>query len=77
MTKSIVFSALLGLVLALAACAQNQAVPPTATAAETTASSLATSGFVPYCGPIWSVERQGYLFIPCPPGIGYTSDFLR
>jgi hypothetical protein len=74
MMKSIVFSALLGLVLGLAACAQNQAPPPIAAASAPT--SL-VNGFVPYCGPIWSVERQGYLYIPCPPGSGYEGQLLR
>ena len=35
-------------------------------------------GFIPYCGPIWSVDRQGYLYIPCPPGsTGYESHMSR
>jgi hypothetical protein len=25
-------------------------------------------GFAPYCGPIWVVDRQGYVAIPCPDG---------
>jgi hypothetical protein len=55
-----------GLVLAsLAGCARP-AVPPPDTAA-----AAAVSGFAPYCGPVWSVARQGYVLIPCPPGSGY------
>jgi len=61
MTRSIVFAALLA--AALAACAQ-QPVPPSAVA-DSSVSSM-TSGFVPYCGPVWSVGKQGYLNIPCP-----------
>jgi len=67
MTKSIVFAALL--VAALAACTRNPAPPPQP-AADTSASSL-ISGFVPYCGPIWVVDKQGYVNIPCPPDSNY------
>jgi hypothetical protein len=65
MTRSIVFAALL--VAALAGCSRNTPPP---VAAEASVNSL-TSGFVPYCGPIWSVGKQGYVEIPCPPGINY------
>ena len=71
MTKSILAAALLA--AALAACAQRP-VPPAA--ADITVNSL-TSGFVPYCGPTWSVGRQGYVSIPCPPGSGYESGLHR
>jgi len=66
MTKSIILATLLA--ASLAACAQNPARPPTAS--DTTANSTVT-GFVPYCGPIWLVDKQGYVRIPCPPGSGY------
>jgi hypothetical protein len=66
MARSIVFAALL--VGTLAACTQ-QPVPPPAVAADPVTSL--TSAFVPYCGPIWSVDKQGYLIIPCPPGSYY------
>ena len=68
MTKSILIAALLA--AALAACAQAPAPRPTA--ADTAANSL-TSGFVPYCGPVWSVGKQGYVHIPCPPGSHYET----
>jgi hypothetical protein len=65
MTRSIVYA---GLVLAmLAACAQNPAPPaPVPNSADNL-----TSGFVPYCGPVWSVAGQGYRIIPCPDGSNY------
>lgn len=66
MTRSIVFAALL--VTALAACTRNPAPPQPA--ADTSANSL-ISGFVPYCGPIWLVDKQGYVNIPCPPDSNY------
>jgi hypothetical protein len=66
MTRSIVFAALL--VAALAACAQNPAPAPAVP--DSSVNSL-TSGFEPYCGPIWSVDKQGYVYIPCPPGSTY------
>ena len=66
MTKPILIAALLA--AALAACAQ----PPAPTSTDTAANSL-TSGFVPYCGPVWSVGKQGYVHIPCPPGSDYES----
>ena len=72
MTKSILVAALLA--AALAACAQRPAPPPAA--ADITVNSL-TGGFVAYCGPTWSVGRQGYVYIPCPPGSGYESGLHR
>jgi hypothetical protein len=65
MTRSIVFAGLLA--AALAACAQQPVPPP---AADSSLGSL-TSGFESYCGPIWSVGKQGYVIIPCPPGSTY------
>ena len=65
MTRSIVLAALLP--MALAACAQPPAPPP---ASETSLESL-KSAFVPYCGPVWSVGKQGYVIIPCPAGSNY------
>jgi len=63
-----VFAALVG--AALAACAQNPAPAPAPAAPDSSVNSL-TSGFEPYCGPIWSVDKQGYVYIPCPPGSTY------
>ena len=65
MTRSIVFAGLLA--ASLAACAQQPVPPPPPDSA---VSSL-TSGFEPYCGPIWLVGKQGYVIIPCPPGSTY------
>jgi len=71
MTKSILATALIA--ASLAACAQPPAPPP----ADNAVNSL-TSGFIPYCGPTWSVGKQGYVFIPCPPGsTGYESGMFR
>jgi hypothetical protein len=65
MARSTVLIVLLA--AALAACSQAEApLPPTAIAVE----SL-KSAFVPYCGPVWSVGKQGYVLIPCPPGSNY------
>ena len=53
-------NALYGVVLlaaALTACAQKPAEPPP---------PATVASFVPYCGPVWSVSRQGYVRIPCP-----------
>jgi len=72
MTKPILVAALLA--ATLAACAQRSA--PVPTTPDIAAESL-TSGFVPYCGPIWSVGKQGYVPIPCPPGSGYESGLHR
>ena len=71
MTK-IVFAAVV--VCALAACAQSAPQPPTAV---DNAANALTSGFEPYCGPIWSVDKQGYVTIPCPSGSGYVSNVPR
>ncbi|WP_428673601.1 hypothetical protein [Reyranella sp.] len=51
---------------ALTACAQKPAEPPPVAAAPPEAMS-----FISYCGPVWSVGRQGYLQIPCPPDVNY------
>ena len=67
MTRSIVLAALLA--AALAACAQQPAPPPPAVT-DSPVTSL-TSSFVSYCGSIWSVGKQGYLVIPCPPDSNY------
>jgi hypothetical protein len=64
MTKSIAVV----LLVALAGCAQNTAQP----VAAVPDNSTAVSGFEPYCGPIWSVSSQGYVYIPCAPGSGYA-----
>jgi hypothetical protein len=66
MTKSILFAALLA--ATLGACAQTPAQPP---AVSDTAVNSTITGFVPYCGPVWLVDKQGYVNIPCPPGSGY------
>ena len=73
MTKSILAAALLAAVLA--GCAQTAVPPPVAVDLVT---SSPAGGFIPYCGPTWSVDRQGYLYIPCPPGsTGYESHMSR
>ena len=64
MTRSIAFAALL--VAAVAACAQKPVEAPPMAAAD----SIPLK-FVPYCGPIWLVTAQGYVNIPCPPGVNY------
>ncbi|HTE35823.1 MAG TPA: hypothetical protein VK630_04695 [Reyranella sp.] len=69
MTRSIAFAALLA--ASVAACAQKPIAPPPPAAA----ANLNPSGFIPYCGPVWSVGRQGYVEIPCPAGTNY--DTLR
>jgi hypothetical protein len=69
MTKSIALAALL---VVLAACARPPA-PPVANL-----DNYALAGaFDPYCGPIWLVDRQGYVYLPCPPGSGYESGLNR
>jgi hypothetical protein len=64
MTRSIAVAALLA---AVSACAQ----PPVEPAPPVALVNPATAGFEAYCGPIWSVYRQGYQYIPCPPGSRY------
>ena len=70
MTRSIIFAGLL--VATLAACtrpqpAQDSAVAPaTPVVATANPATAAPSGFLPYCGPVWSVPRQGYIIPPCP-----------
>ena len=64
MTRSIAFAALLG--AAVAACAQAPAEPPPPAVVAFTPAT-----FVPYCGQLWKVAAQGYVDIPCPPGINY------
>ena len=56
------------LLAAVAACAQKPVEPPQPVAI---ASPPITAAFLPYCGPVWSVGRQGYVNIPCPPGTSY------
>ena len=68
MTRSIILAGLLA--AALAACARS-ATPPIAQALVNNAVDI--SGFVSYCGPIWSVEGQGYRFIPCIPPRAYET----
>ena len=68
MTRSIAVAALLA--ASVAACAQKPVEPPPVAAAPPMPAS-----FIPYCGPVWSVGRQGYVYIPCPDGTNY--DTLR
>ena len=63
--KSVAVAVLL--LAAVAACAQKPVEP----APVAIASPPVTGGFLPYCGPVWSVGRQGYVNIPCPPGTPY------
>ena len=63
MTRSIT-AVLLG--VALAACAQPPAEPPPVAPPDSPVLGLA-----PYCGPVWSVGKQAYVDIPCPPGSNY------
>lgn len=66
MTRSIAFATLLA--AALAGCAQKPAEPPPVAAADPGVSS-----FISYCGPVWSIDRQGYIRIPCPAGTNYDT----
>ena len=71
MTKSILFAALLAVPLGgcgwyiLPEGAQAPAAPN-----PVDLESL-KSGFVPYCGPAWSVGKQGYVILGRPPGSNY------
>jgi hypothetical protein len=69
MTRSIAVAALLA--ATVAACAQKPVEPPPVAAA----TPPAPASFIPYCGPVWSVGRQGYIYIPCADGGNY--DTLR
>jgi len=60
MTRSILLAALLA--TALSACSRYSVSPHTESVA------AFAPGFTPYCGPIWLVDRQGYVAIPCPDG---------
>ena len=60
MTRSILLAALLA--ATLGACARYSVAPHTESVA-----SFAP-GFAPYCGPVWLVDRQGYVALPCPDG---------
>jgi hypothetical protein len=71
MTKSIPCALLLS--ATLSGCGwymHPEAAQPPAPAAATDVESLKSS-FVPYCGPLWSVGKQGYVILPCPPGSDY------
>jgi hypothetical protein len=71
MTKSILIAALLS--ATLGGCGwfiRPEAVQPPGPASATDLESL-KSAFVPYCGPVWSVGKQGYINIACPPGSNY------
>jgi len=71
MTKSILCALLLS--ATLSGCRwymHPEAAQPPAPAAATDVESLKSS-FVPYCGPLWSVGKQGYVILPCPPGSDY------
>ncbi|MBS0522441.1 MAG: hypothetical protein JSS04_02310 [Proteobacteria bacterium] len=71
MTKSILLAALLS--STLGGC--GWMIRPEAAQAPTPSAAAGLeslkSSFVPYCGPVWSVGRQGYVDIPCPPGSDY------
>jgi len=66
MMRSIAVAALLA--ATVGGCAQKPAEPPPVAAA-----TPVPGGFIPYCGPVWSVGRQGYVEIPCSPGTNYDS----
>lgn len=73
MTKSILLTLTVLLAAPLGGCGwlmRPEAVQPPAPASATDLDSL-KSAFVPYCGPVWSVGKQGYVIIPCPPGSNY------
>lgn len=80
MTRSIVLPSLL--VAGLAACTPGYsqrpgtavlADPANAAPAVAAPAAAAPPAFVPYCGAIWNVDKQGYEDIPCPAGSGYAS----
>lgn len=58
MTRSIAVAILSA--VALAACQRPFEPPPVATA------PTVVTGLDPYCGPVWSDSRQGYVELPCP-----------
>ena len=73
MTRSILLA--VPLVMTLGACAQlafwdrtPAPAPATAPAPAPDNTTSFSSAFVPYCGPYWRVDRQGYVDIPCSPG---------
>lgn len=71
MTKSILLASLLS--ISLGGCGwyiRPEAAQVPAAPSVTDVDSL-KAGFVPYCGPIWSVAKQGYVLLPCPPGSNY------
>ena len=72
MAKSILFA--VPLVVALAGCAQFTALRP-APPPPADGPAAFVPGFTPYCGPTWSVDKQGYVDIPCPGGI--TPQIIR
>jgi hypothetical protein len=74
MTKSILLAALLAATLGGCGWWHPEAAQPPAPPSATDVESL-KSGFVPYCGPLWSVPKQGYINIPCPPGSNYPGAF--
>jgi hypothetical protein len=63
-TRSIAFAALL--VVAVSGCVETPVQPSPPPVA------FVPAPFVPYCGQIWKVAGQGYIDIPCPPGINYA-----
>lgn len=64
--KSIAVAVLV--VAAVGACAQKPVEP-----APVAAANPVPPAFAPYCGPVWSVARQGYVNIPCAPGTNYDT----
>jgi len=69
MTRSIACATLLA--AALAGCAKKPAEPPPVAAAPVPG----PNALISYCGPVWSIDRQGYVQVPCPAGTNY--DTLR
>jgi hypothetical protein len=73
MKKSILFAALFLATAPLGGCGwfiRPEAAQPPAVPAGADVESLKSS-FVPYCGPVWSVGKQGFVIISCPPGSNY------